>query len=393
LRSRSATDTLAAVGPHQSRFGITRLTNTTLLDQIGLPVYAAIRPGAQKGSLCVSSGKALNALEAKLGALCEAIELQLAQFAPARHESKSVTVAELESQFDLDVYDFGVLSRYLKKIDPVGDRLQVTPARDHCTGRTYLIPASLVFVPFAERPSFFSQSSNGLAAGNTHSEALLHAILELIERDTLSFARVTRMERLVSAIRDPDFNEIELRVRNAGLKMYVTECRNAFDLPMFICYLFDPGVAGTVSVARGQGLHFDRGIALFRAVTEAIQSRLTNIHGGRDDIVRRFVAYGGAAGLQELQECRKLEARLASDSGDVPFERVPTHDLHGTVDENLDSLVELVLREGFRNIFCCDLSDSAVPELKVVKVVIPGLEFYSRDFPRVGKRLLQAMLH
>jgi ribosomal protein S12 methylthiotransferase accessory factor len=65
-----------AVAP---QLGITRVTEITRLDSLGLPVFTSIRPDAARGSLCVSSGKGWRSIDAEVGAYMEAIELALAE--------------------------------------------------------------------------------------------------------------------------------------------------------------------------------------------------------------------------------------------------------------------------------------------------------------------------
>src|SRR4051812_30484027 len=72
-RSRAPADTLRDFGRHLPRMGITRLTNVTGLDSIGIPVVQAIRPNSR--SLSVSQGKGVDLDAAKVSAMMEAIEL------------------------------------------------------------------------------------------------------------------------------------------------------------------------------------------------------------------------------------------------------------------------------------------------------------------------------
>jgi ribosomal protein S12 methylthiotransferase accessory factor len=85
LRRRSAEETLRIIANDIApQLGITRVTDTTWLDRIGIPVFASIRPDALKGSLCVNAGKGLRSVEAKIGAYMEAIEFSLAQYNTAQ---------------------------------------------------------------------------------------------------------------------------------------------------------------------------------------------------------------------------------------------------------------------------------------------------------------------
>lgn len=53
FRTRSAEDSLKLAKTIAREMGVTRVTNVTWLDKIGIPVFAGIRPYASKGSLNV----------------------------------------------------------------------------------------------------------------------------------------------------------------------------------------------------------------------------------------------------------------------------------------------------------------------------------------------------
>ena len=71
--------TLARARERARALGVTRVTDITRLDRVGIPVYASIRPAAAVGSLCVNAGKGLLPIEAEVGAYMEAIEFALAE--------------------------------------------------------------------------------------------------------------------------------------------------------------------------------------------------------------------------------------------------------------------------------------------------------------------------
>jgi ribosomal protein S12 methylthiotransferase accessory factor len=70
-------ETLAALRLRLSDFGITRLAWLTGLDEVGIPVWAAIRPNAL--TLAVSQGKGVDAAAAAASATKEAIEVATAE--------------------------------------------------------------------------------------------------------------------------------------------------------------------------------------------------------------------------------------------------------------------------------------------------------------------------
>src|SRR5689334_12365620 len=79
LRAVPVETTIDAAQQASRLLGITRVTDITRLDRIGIPVFASIRPGAQRGSLCVHAGKGLTLLEAMASAWMEAIEFAMAE--------------------------------------------------------------------------------------------------------------------------------------------------------------------------------------------------------------------------------------------------------------------------------------------------------------------------
>lgn len=388
-RTVPPTETWRYLERFQAYFGVSRVTNITRLDRLGIPVFASIRPGAAEGSLCVSSGKGVVEEDARIGALCEAIELACAEHDPARDSFAEGTVGKLPETCGCDVYDFAVRAEHIKRV-PDDGALKLLEVTELTSGDSAWIPASLVLLPFQDRSlglELYGQSSNGLASGNSRAEAVLHALLEVIERDALSFARVQGIERRVDQIWDATWLNLRDRIEEAGLRVWITTCRTPLRLPMFICYLVDDEYLGGITVARGQGLHFDRSVALLRAVTEAVQSRLTNIHGGRDDILPRFLEYKRRGREQELREVERLEDEIRNRPA-LRYDEVDNVDPGPSVSAALSEIMSRLHAHGFRRTFLYDLNRSGV-ELSVVKVVVPGLEFFSPTQPRVGKRLLE----
>jgi ribosomal protein S12 methylthiotransferase accessory factor len=117
----------------------------------------------------------------------------------------------------------------------------------------------------------------------------------------------------------------------------------------------------------GYGCHPVRSIALFRAVTEAIQTRLTIIVGSRDDLVRSsYEQLGNPLVSRTDRPWHEHDGRLRS------LAEVPSWDAE-TMNEDVRWLLERLRRAGIRQVIVVDLTK---PEfgLPVVRVVIPGLE-------------------
>ncbi len=396
LRWRDPEETWGALVKQAPKFGVTRVTDTTRLDVVGVPVAAAIRPFACDGSLCVSAGKSTTVLEAKLGALCEAFELACAEPDLERHDVVTRDVAYFEHQSDLRLCDLGVnialirggLSRKNVDISPL-EEIDLVECKDWASGQGCLLPASLVFFPYRNRPgsNIFTTTSNGLAGGNTEAEAHLHALLELLERDSLTLSESVWPERArrVEGIEDRRWNTIAQKLHSLGLDIQVTACLNEFYLPMFDCRIFDFSNDSPVVSARGQGLHLDRSIALFRATTEALQSRLTNIHGGRDDIVNSYMELDRIGRVREVSAARAAK-RAVDNLRPIQFEELPSLELGRTIEDNLSLVVTILHSLGFSRIFSRTIS-IGMEDYVVVRVIVPGLEYRLPKVPRAGVRL------
>ncbi len=74
-RTLHAEDTLHRVHEAARTLGVTRLADITGLDHVGIPTYNAVVP-ASADAISVYTGKGLRPVDAKVGALMEAIERQ-----------------------------------------------------------------------------------------------------------------------------------------------------------------------------------------------------------------------------------------------------------------------------------------------------------------------------
>jgi ribosomal protein S12 methylthiotransferase accessory factor len=381
--------TLARARRMGARLGITRVTDTTRLDRVGLPVYASIRPGAMRGSLCVNAGKGLRPIEAEVGAHMEAIEMALAEPGASR-----VRVLEKTARDVLDgrrraeaVLD---LCPKMGKVVSLDAPLDCVAAEEISTGERALVPAELVFVPYAPHARFrslFGSSTNGLASGNTIDEATVHGLAELVERDVTSFQAV----RDTSVRVDLDSVDGAARavadvVRAAGLDLYVRASSNVFGVPYFFAVINDPEALAPHLLNGGYGCHPHRSVAFVRAVAEAAQSRLTFIHGGRDDLEDthdRFASWSRKAKRAFVERV----ARKASRGAPIAFSALEDHATEvTTVARGLRFLLRRLAAAGMPRAYRVVLTRER-DELQVVKVIVPGLEMFSDKLRRVGRRL------
>jgi ribosomal protein S12 methylthiotransferase accessory factor len=307
--------------------GVTRLARLTGLDRTGVPVAAAVRPAGHV--LQVSNGKGETFARAAAGALLEAAELWAAE---RPRVDAFGSAAELARGTRL--VPPAALVPDLRGSEEI--RMAWAAARDLGSGETVLVPAHAVHCPPAGSawlgPALVPWTSNGMGAHPEPSAALLHALLEAVERDRVARAlpdgftegevarRLLHPRSLPAAA--PRTARWAERIGARGLRVHLFDLSfpagnggrgarrglPALGLPCAAALLVD-GEGGPVPVAAGYACRLSRDAALLAALLEAAQSRLTEIHGAREDVARGDRQ--AAAPLARLCE-RARPARRAS---------------------------------------------------------------------------------
>lgn len=139
-------------------------------------------------------------------------------------------------------------------------------------------------------------------------------------------------------------------------------------------------------MASGFGFHPIAEIAAVRALAEAVQGRLSHIHGGRDDIVKRVKISAELGRERELDHIRRLRRMAMDPRGEMGFADVPSFEVSSIADAQSHLLVGLAAA-GMRHVVRVALTEADYP-FQVVKIIVPGAEMYEHEIKRVGPRLL-----
>lgn len=281
-RIANTTELIQNVDASLSSFGITRVADVTGLDHLGIPVWASYRPAAR--TLSTSQGKGLRSDLARLGAIMEAAELWHAEEAWDR-PSDAVGGA-----YRLGV-SYPVASLGSERSTMLGDDLELEwfCAEDMQTGKRTFAPRRLVELSMLRNDrkrrdgvALFTVSSNGLASGGVKHDALVHGLLEVIERDTLmrsTRADVRLLDRHIVSRQCPE--PLANLLRREDVRVELEAVSGRWGIPCFRariwCHAFPLFAVGT-------GCHWSPETAAIRALTEAAQTRVTHIAGARDDI-------------------------------------------------------------------------------------------------------------
>ncbi len=352
--------------------GITRVANVTGLDSIGVPVVMVCRPNSR--SVAVSQGKGLDLAAAKASGLMEAIEGYHAETIalPLRYLSLE------ELGYSARVVDVSQLPTVSTSAFHPNLRLLWCEGGDLLNDESVFVPYEVVHTDYTwPQPAgsgCFASSSNGLASGNHLLEAVSHGICEIVERDATSLWKFRHPAEQdsrsvdLATIDDPACGAVLGKFHRAGLEIVVWDTTTDIGIASFFCVIFrsteDP--ARRLPPAAGAGCHPSRSIALLRALTEAAQTRLTQISGSRDDAGRdTYAPHRYDATFERVRH----QLGLAKTRR---FEEAPSWE-SDTIDADVEWELGRLRDAGVKRVVAIDLTKDMF-KLPVVRMVIPGLE-------------------
>ena len=385
-RTIEPSETLANVRPFMAEMGITRVANVTGLDRIGIPVVMVFRPNSR--SIAVSQGKGLDLDAAKASGVMEAVETW--------HAERIALPLKLGSADDLrashDLVDLGRIPEIPQSRFHPAFQLLWIEGRDLIGGAPVWLPYELVHanytLPLPAGSGCFPASTNGLASGNHLTEAVCHGVAEVIERDATAVWNArdgqsrARTRIALDTVDDPDCRALLDTIGRAGLTVAAWETTTDLGIPSFYCLLADDRTEAHLGV--GAGCHPARSIALARAITEAVQVRMTYITGARDDLPPDQFTAAGRAEKSRHAASLMASSGLGRDVADGP-------NLDGeTMEQDLAWMLERLRANDIDQVMVVDLTRAEFG-LPVVRVVIPGLEAPDDDEDYVpGPRALAA---
>jgi ribosomal protein S12 methylthiotransferase accessory factor len=392
-RSRRPAQTLAIAEALMPTFGISRVSDVTRMDRLGLPVCISVRP--RSATLRVHAGKGVDPDEARVGALMEAIEYAAAEPANSRWHVQTMSAADIVAQLGDGLRMVDLVPMQGARIAP-HDMLATLECEELVRQRRVQVPSELVFVPYEANgmPRLFGATTNGLASGNSLVEATLHGLLEVLERDALSMSRPGDPPRPLDNRRLPEpFRTLASAWAGCGVELAVRAVPNVWGLPCFEAFLHEPA-STCVNLAAGSGLHLERDIALARAICEAAQSRLSHIHGGRDDVINFFEKYAPRRDAVAVTAGTEAEliGRLFDRSRPARREALPHESPVGRpLTQLLSALLQRMAKAGFGAVYRYRFR-AELNGLHVVKIIVPRCEDADSAPWRIGPRLWAQVL-
>lgn len=379
--------TLANTTKLLPKIGVTRIANITDLDRVGIPVFSAIRPSAASGAISIYSGKGVTETNARISAIMESFERCLAE---QPEVSINLSGVRLNTEKFIGTYE-SLCESYptlypdaLLLPQPVAEftNLEWVMGHDLMNDVEVLVPANAVFHPYDPQDGnkLMRSNTNGLASGNTIEEAILHGLLEVIERDELSIAEYTRNpgKEIVLTEKDGLNFELKRKLEEAGIKVKVWLLDSDIDIPTVVAALDDTILKDPALLVMGAGSHLSPEIAVTRALTEAAQSRVVQIHGAREDTDREQVVR--TFGYDHM---RKMNSYWYEDLEKVHMDELPDGS-NNTPAANIRTVLERL--DGIADgAIIVDLSRGV--DVPVIRAIIPAFELYTLDRERKGDRI------
>jgi ribosomal protein S12 methylthiotransferase accessory factor len=137
-----------------------------------------------------------------------------------------------------------------------------------------LVPANLVFLPYQANKLekyIMLSDSNGIASGNNLEEAILHALLEVIERDQVNISEYNRFPfRRIDPQSVPEVCQpLLMNLGKRGFRIHILSGYTDLPVPFIVVFLQHTKIASRCAVSFGT--YPDPVIALERAITESVQ--------------------------------------------------------------------------------------------------------------------------
>ncbi|MET8160889.1 TOMM precursor leader peptide-binding protein [Sphaerisporangium sp. NPDC005289] len=348
----------------------------------------------RKGLRSQSAGKGMTDLQAKVSAMCEAMERYSGIFqgdearrtatyrrlgADALHPNACALYSEEQYRTRRDLAH---TSSYSFVSDPLDEDAPIewTPVWSLTERRHKYVPTGYLYYYYNDShqtgPIYAWADSNGNAAGSSREDAVVQGFMELVERDAVALWWYNRLRRPafdLATFADPWMEEFQEVYAGFGREMHVLDLTTDLGVP--VAAAISRRVGGpSEDILMAFGAHFDPRIAVQRALAEMNQFIPAVIDVGADGATRyRF----DASDQLDWWKNARMEAHpyLSPDGAPVPASahaRPATTDLLDDV-----AAARAVVEERGMEMLVLDQTRPDIG-LPVVKVIVPGLRHFWR---------------
>jgi thiazole/oxazole-forming peptide maturase SagD family component len=252
--------------------------------------------------------------------------------------------------------------------DP-SEKAEWSPAWSLRDKRFQYFPTGLLYFFYRGFPT----DSNGCAAGNTREEAIVQGFLELVERDAYAiwwYNRSQRAELDLDQFDDSYVRDIKSQFADAGRKIWVLDITSDLGIPTYVAIMHWMQ-NGQENIEFGSGSHFDRRIALLRALTELSQFLAIGMMGGGS---------GEKPSLDGVTPLKLDNYPFLLGSANPVLPPAAGLTVHDNTRDQVQFCVDIANRAGM-DFLVLDQTRPDV-EVPVVRVLVPGMRhFYKRFGP------------
>jgi oxazoline/thiazoline synthase len=259
--------------------------------------------------------------------------------------------------------------------------IEWTPLWSLSAKETRYLPTSFCYYGYSTSDPLFARAdSNGCAAGSVVEEAVLQALLELIERDAVALWWYNRLRHQAMDLESIDNPYVSALMRHYGelrRELWALDITSDIGIPTFVAISKRMDKAEE-DIIYGFGAHLDPCIALTRALTELNQAlesvpaiggpESTRTYLGSDDAVHWWRTMTTSSAAYLTPDPGAARRRLQD------FENRASDDLL----QDISICRELVARRGIDVL----VLDQTRPDVgfPVVRVVAPGLRHFWKRF-------------
>ncbi|WP_062349306.1 TOMM precursor leader peptide-binding protein [Herbidospora yilanensis] len=349
--------------------------------------------GLRAGLRSQSAGKGTTDLQARVSAMCEAMERYSGIF-QGDEPRRDATYRELgeaaihpnaaalysPAQY-ADRHELGRVSNYDFVNDPLDEDavMEWSPLWSLTERRHRYLPTSYLYYYHHDRhhtgPVYAWADSNGNAAGSSLEDAVLQGFMELVERDAVGiwwYNRVRRPAFDLDSFRDPWMTAYQEVYAGLGRRMHVLDVTNDLGIPVAAAVSWRPD-APTEDVLMAFGAHFDPRIAVQRALAEMNQFIPAVIDVAPDGRTRYRFHEGDQT--RWWREARIEDHPYLTPEGTVAASAYAPRDTGDLLDDVAEA--RRVVEERGMEMLVLDQTRPDIG-LPVVKVVVPGLRHFWR---------------
>jgi oxazoline/thiazoline synthase len=344
-----------------------------------------------------TGGKGTTSTQAKVSAIAEAIERYSGVFRGTErrrtdsyellgdqaihpHECLNFSDCQYDHRDTLNAANREGFMHLIPRRFPEHLQIDWTPVKSAINGAIRYLPTAYCYYghPDVERYFYCAGNANGCAAGNVIDEAILHALLEVIERDSATIWWYNRIQRPLidlDSFQHPYIHRVHDYFARLDRDFWVLDITSDSGIPVFAAV--SQRLSGsTQDLLIGLGAHINAGMALERAVTEMIQflpavsqraADGSTRYNWPDDSAIRFWKHETTQSQFQLEPLRGVSARRATHF---------TTCAHKYLCDNIQTCLDAVHSVGC-DVFVLDQSRPDL-DLKVARVVVPGFRHFWR---------------